>query len=180
MTIHRLLPQQAAAYREFMLEAYAAHPEAFTSRVAERAALPLSWWESRLTDAASPTAAVFGASESGILAGVAGLAFEKKEKTRHKAMLFGMYVSPAHRGQGLGQLLVTAALDYARSRPGIRIVQLTVTDGNRSAQALYSRCGFVPFGIEPFAVAVGTHYVSKVHMWCDLNAQDAAVRPVQR
>ena len=120
MTIRRLLPQHAAAYRELMLEAYAAHPEAFTSSVAERAALPLSWWETRLSDAAFPAEAVFGASEGGILSGVAGLAFERREKTRHKATLFGMYVSRAYRGQGLGQQLVTAALNYARARTGIR------------------------------------------------------------
>jgi ribosomal protein S18 acetylase RimI-like enzyme len=180
MTIHRLLPPHAAAYRELMLEAYAAHPEAFTSSFTERAALPLSWWETRLTDAASPTEVVFGASEGGTLSGVAGLSFETREKTRHKATLFGMYVARAYRGQGLGQQLVTAALNYARARPGMRIVQLTVTDGNLSAQALYSQNGFVAFGIEPYAVAVGTQYVSKVHMWCDLNAQDTAMPTAQR
>jgi hypothetical protein len=36
------------------------------------------------------------------------------------------------------------------------------------AQALYSACGFVPFGEEPLAVAVGEGFATKVHMGCDL------------
>jgi len=33
---------------------------------------------------------------------------------------------------------------------------------------LYERSGFVEFGVEPYAVAVGESFVSKVHMWCDI------------
>ena len=47
-------------------------------------------------------------------------------------------------------------------------VQLTVTEGNASAQGLYAACGFRVFGVEPYAVAVGQGFVSKVHMWCPL------------
>ena len=158
-----------------MLEAYAAHPDAFTSSVAERAALPLSWWGGRLADGDSPAELVFGATDGSALLGVAGLAFEKREKARHKATLFGMYVPPAGRGQGVGQKLVEAVLAYARTCDGVRIVQLTVTHGNRPAEALYTRCGFVPFGLEPMAVAVGTAFVVKVHMWCDLGAGNGLV-----
>ena len=47
MKVRRLVPEQAAEYRALMLEAYEAHADAFTSSVAERAALPLDWWQSR-------------------------------------------------------------------------------------------------------------------------------------
>jgi RimJ/RimL family protein N-acetyltransferase len=178
--IHRLQPSDAGAYRALMLEAYAAHPEAFTSSVAERAALPLSWWQTRLAEGDAANEVVFGASEGSALSGVAGLAFKTREKVRHKATLFGMYVPPAYRGQGLGRKLVTRALDYARHRAGMRIVQLTVTQGNGPAEALYARCGFIPFGIEPFAVALGTEFVAKVHMACVLDAHSAATETDQR
>ena len=80
-----------------------------------------------------------------------------------------MYVPPRFRGPGLGRQLVAAALEFARSRAGIKIVQLTVTRGNASAEALYRSCGFVEFGVEPLAAAVGSGYVSKVHLWCDVD-----------
>lgn len=169
LSIRRLVPADAPRYRALMLEAYEKHPDAFTSSVAERAALPLSWWESRVAPGDAPPEVVFGALDDANLAGVAGLSFETREKARHKATLFGTYVPPPLRGLGLGRRLVEAALAFARSRPGVKVVQLTVTEGNAAAEGLYRRSGFVRFGVEPFAVAVGTDYVAKVHMWCSLD-----------
>ncbi len=174
MSIRRLVPSDAPAYPSLMLDAYERHPDAFTSSVSERAALPLSWWESRLDERPLPRELVLGAFQDGQLAGLAGLSFEPREKARHKATLFGMYVLPRFRHGGMGHALVVAALEYARARDGVRLVQLTVTHGNDAAQALYERCGFLPFGIEPLAVAVGPAFVSKVHMWCDLEGAGAA------
>jgi len=165
VVLRRLVPTDAPAYRALMLDAYARHPDAFTSSVGERAALPVSWWEARLAVEPAAHEIVFGAFVGGVLAGVAGLSFETREKARHKADFFGMYVAPAFRKLGLGRLIVDAAMDAARHRDGVRLVQLTVTEGNASAQGLYERVGFVPFGLEPMAVAVDGGFVSKVHMW---------------
>ncbi len=173
MNVQRLSPQHAPAYRALMLEAYAAHPDAFTSTVGERAALPITWWEARLAEGPAPREVVFGATEGSSLQGVAGLSFESREKASHKAKLFGMYVPAVLRGRGLGRALVTGALDYARARPGVSLVQLTVTHGNVAAEALYRHCGFVEFGVEPLAVAVNGGFVSKLHMWCDLRAAES-------
>jgi GNAT superfamily N-acetyltransferase len=169
MELRRLAPADATDYRRLMLDAYARHPNAFTSSVAERAALPVSWWEGRLSDAAKPDGVVIGAFADGVLAGVAGLTFETREKAKHKATLFGMYVPVQFRQRGLGRQLVVAALGVARARDDIKVVQLTVTQGNSAAQTLYEHCGFSVFGVEPFAVAVGEGFVSKVPMWCDLS-----------
>jgi RimJ/RimL family protein N-acetyltransferase len=168
VTIRRLIPEDVLEYRKLMLEAYARHPDAFTSTVSERAALPMSWWQSRLDESSLASEVVFGAFEHSGLVGVTGLSFATREKIKHKATLFGMYVPPAFRHRGVGRELVLAALEHARTRPGVVLVQLTVTQGNAGAHALYERCGFVPFGVEPLAVAVGPALVSKVHMWCDL------------
>lgn len=138
--------------------------------MAERCDLPLSWWADRVSEAANAREVVFGAFAEGELAGVAGLSFEVREKTRHKATLFGMVVPGRHRQRGFGRQLVAAVLAHARHSQGITLVQLTVTEGNVPAQRLYASCGFVPFGTEPFAVRVGAGYVSKVHMWCGLHA----------
>lgn len=167
-SVQRLAPGHAAAYRALMLDAYARHPNAFTSSVAEREALPLVWWQGRLCTDPTPAELVLGAFAGDTLAGVAGLAFEARDKARHKAQLFGMYVPPGQRGAGIGRQLVLAALAQARQRPGVRQVLLTVTQGNVAAQGLYERCGFVAFGVEPRAVAVDGGFVNKVHMWCDL------------
>lgn len=173
MNIRRLAPPDAPAYRALMLEAYELHPDAFTSSVSERSVLPLVWWESRLKVEPLPPDVVFGAYSDNRLAGVAGLSFDSRDKARHKATLFGMYVPAEFRRGGLGRQLLVALLAHAKARNGVKLVQLTVTHGNTAAQALYERFGFAQFGLEPFAVAVGSEFVSKVHMWCNLECRDA-------
>nr|WP_312509441.1 GNAT family N-acetyltransferase [Pseudomonas luteola] len=164
MPIHRLRPDHVISYRTLMLEAYVLHPEAFTSSEAERAVLPLDWWRSRLK-----SDAVFGALDKDQLLGVAGLSFESREKVRHKATLFGMYVPQRFGRQGIGFRLIQAVLEHARHHKGIRLVQLTVTDGNHTAQRLYERCGFEVFGVEPMAVSIGKAFVNKLHLWQEIH-----------
>jgi RimJ/RimL family protein N-acetyltransferase len=165
--IRALGPDDAHAYRALMLEAYGAYPQAFTSSVAERAAMPLSWWQKRLDN---PLDRLFGGVDGDKLAGIVGLAFEPREKARHKVTLFGMYVTEAYQHQGLGCQLVDAALDEARQHPRLKVIQLTVTAGNHAALALYQRCGFIQYGLEPLAVRVGVDYFDKIHMWRELTA----------
>lgn len=166
----RLTPDHAPVYRALMLQAYTQHPQAFSSSAAERAALPISWWAKRLDIEPNAHELVLGSFDGDDLMAVVGVSFESREKLRHKATLFGMYVTPQARQQGQGAALVQAALACARARPGIRLMQLTVTQGNQAAQALYERFGFVVFGLEPQAVAVADGFVSKTHMWCPLAA----------
>ncbi|KPX25577.1 acetyltransferase, GNAT family [Pseudomonas syringae pv. delphinii] len=170
MTIsyRRLTPTDAIAYRLLMLEAYTLHPDAFTSDVKEREALPIAWWEKRLESSLTASEVVFAAIEDDQLLGVAGLSVEPRKKARHKSTVFGMYVPLAHRNKGIGGQLMSRVLAHAKSLNGLLIVQLTVTEGNAGAQALYERMGFVTFGLEPLAVSVGSGFVSKVHMWKDL------------
>jgi ribosomal protein S18 acetylase RimI-like enzyme len=111
---------------------------------------------------------VLGAFEEGRLAGIVGLAFEPREKARHKVTLFGMYVTARVRQRGLGYKLVQAALVEAKDHAGVRLIQLTVTAGNAAAFNLYQRCGFVQYGLEPMAVRVGEDYFDKLHMWREL------------
>lgn len=165
MSIERLDASHALAYRELMLEAYDLHPQAFTSSVRERAVMPLSWWEGRLT---SKLDVVLGAFEAGTLAGIVGLAFEPREKARHKATLFGMYVSTDFRQHGLGFALVQAAVGEAQKNLALKVLQLTVTAGNDAAFNLYQRCGFIQYGLEPLAVRVGEEYYDKIHMWREI------------
>ncbi|TWC25706.1 L-amino acid N-acyltransferase YncA [Pseudomonas sp. SJZ085] len=165
MNIRRLRAGDASAYRELMLQAYGLHPQAFTSSVSERATMPMNWWESRLT---SRFEVVLGAFVEDELAGIVGLSLEPRQKARHKATLFGMYVVDDHRYRGLGQQLLEAALDEARRHSFLRLVQLTVTAGNDPALKLYQRCGFVLYGLEPMAIRVDDGYLDKIHMWREL------------
>jgi len=153
----------APSYRSLMLEAYAANADAYTSTVEERANEPLSWWENRI---ASPGGfnQSFGAFDGGELVGTVALEFSTKPKTRHSALVLGMYVRHAWRRRGIGRQLVATSIQAARQRPEIQVLRLTLTEGNDSARRLYEAAGFTVWGTEPLAIRATSGFKGKVHM----------------
>ena len=170
MAIELLEPANAKAYRQLMLEAYVQHPEAFVSSITQREKLPLSWWEAKLDDELS---ALFGAFVDSRLVGIVGLAFEPWEDARHKTTLFGLYVSQAFRGQGLGEHLVQAVVSLAEQEPETKVIELTVSANSDAALALYQRCGFAQSGLEDCAIRVGEAYYDRVHMRRLVNIEES-------
>lgn len=154
--------------RALMLHAYEHAADAFTSTVEERAGEPESWWVRRIADPTGMTMA-FGGFVGDELVGTVALEFSPKPKTKHKALVIGMYVMPEWRGNGAARALLQAAIDRCRSQGDILVMQLTVTEGNEPAIALYRSAGFEPFGTEPMAIRTPAGYRSKVHMWLDLS-----------
>jgi RimJ/RimL family protein N-acetyltransferase len=144
----------AAAFREIRLEALRLSPEAFGSSVEEEQARTAADFTLRV--APEPPDAVFGAFlDDTDLVGIAGFRVERSAKRRHKSLLWGMYVRPAARGQGVATTLVQRVIEHARGLPGIELIQLAVTADNPAARALYDRGGFVPYGLERRALRLG-------------------------
>lgn len=167
-----LTPADVQRYRVLMLHAYDAAADAFTSTAAERAAEPDAWWLRRIADPQGMSTA-FGAFDGEALVGTVAVEYSAKPKTRHKALILGMFVHESARGRGAGRALLQAALAAARARPGVFLLTLTVTEGNRPAIALYEACGFRTFGVEPLAIATPGGYRAKVHMALQLAAPPA-------
>jgi RimJ/RimL family protein N-acetyltransferase len=161
--IRALVPSDASEYRALMLEGYELAADAFTSTPAERAAEPLAWWQRRIHDP-NGLGQAFGAFHGGTLVGTVAIEYSAKPKTRHKALVIGMYVSSAQRGLGAGRALLQAAIDHASDRPEVKALTLTVTHGNAGATRLYESAGFTPFGLEPMAIFTGAEFKAKLHM----------------
>jgi ribosomal protein S18 acetylase RimI-like enzyme len=68
----------------------------------------------------------------------------------HSGVL-GMGVLPPFRGQGIGKRLILRTLDAARTF-GLRRVELTVRENNKSAIELYKKVGFEIEGLQRGAV----------------------------
>jgi RimJ/RimL family protein N-acetyltransferase len=163
MHVARLTASDAPEYRELMLEAYEQASDAFTSTAEERSRESLSWWQRRIESTDGLTES-FGAFAQSSMIGTVALEYAAKPKTRHSALLIGMYIRPAWRGAGAAKALLHAAIASAVARPEIQNVRLTVTEGNEPAIRLYKSAGFVAWGTEPQAIRTATGFKGKVHM----------------
>ncbi len=154
-----------ALLRDVRLAALRDAPSAFGSTHAHEAAFDASTWRER---AARPGrfVAVDGDEPVGL---AAGLAFD--ELPADERHLVSMWVAPRARGQGVGGLLVSAVVSWARSEGAARLSLCVVVD-NQPARAVYSRAGFVPTGdIRP--VLPGEPNRLEERMVLDLDADDA-------
>ena len=112
---------------------------------------------------------VMGAFDDGILVGVAGFRRDDRIKTRHKGMLWGVYLKQTHRGMGVAKRMLVAVIERANSNPEIRQIYLAVSPRQPAAQRLYCSLGFVEFGIEPDALKINGEYIAEHWMALQLH-----------
>ncbi len=162
IAIRRLAPGDLDRFREIRLRALVAHPGAFGTTAEEEAAKPISQLAELLS-----VHAIFGGFDAATLVGIAAYRPYPNQKERHKATLWGMYVDPAARGQGLGAKLVDAVLEYARGK--VIQVHLVVGAENEAARRLYESRGFTSYGLAPRALKVGDRLLDEHLMVCRLD-----------
>ena len=163
--VRRLHESDAAAYHALRIRALREHPDAFTSSFEEEQGRPLAWAEARLRDDAfRPHDFFLGAFADGALAGIVGLQGRYRPKERHNATVVGMFVAPELAGRGLGRALMNELLARSRALADLSQLDLTVTEANHAAQALYAGCGFTVFGRQPNAIRLDGRELAKLHM----------------
>jgi len=177
--IRRLNPTDWDAYRTIRLEALQLAPEAFGSDHAEASRRTPEDWAAGLslpdtvvlgafTEAASPAA-------EGQIVGMAGITRERRAKTRHKATVHGVYVSPAVRGAGCAKALVTDLIRLARAMGGVEQLMLCVVSENTAAKAVYTGLGFRVYGREPRALKLGERYLDEELMVLELAPSEQVI-----
>jgi GNAT superfamily N-acetyltransferase len=138
MDIQRLSVDAGLRLRHIRLRALADAPDAFGSTYAEAVARPMATWSEQLENMATFVAVKDG-EDVGLVRCVGDA------HLRGTAWLISMWVAPEGRGQGIGEALVDAVIEYARSTGSTRLL-LDVADDNRQAISLYARKGFIPNG----------------------------------
>jgi GNAT superfamily N-acetyltransferase len=98
---------------------------------------------------------ILGAFEQDAAVGMVGCYQEVPLKRRHKAWIWGVFVAPAARGRGIAKSLMQAAIQRAKSIPGLEMLLLTVGVGQPTPRNLYASLGFRSFGIEPRGLKIG-------------------------
>lgn len=169
--VRPLVEEDWVAFRALRLVALSDTPEAFGASHIEEAAQPDTFFRSSLS--AEEPNKVFGAfSDSGDLVGIAGFRATFSAKSRHKGVLWGVYVVAGWRGDGVGRALVGAVIAHATRH--VLVLQARVVTTNRAAHSLYARLGFAPYGIESKALYVNSQFYDEALLALDFTqATDA-------
>jgi ribosomal protein S18 acetylase RimI-like enzyme len=116
----------------------------------------------RMLDRA-PASVVIGAFEER-LTGMLDVYRQEPLKTAHIAVIWGVFVRPSSRGQGIAALLLDAGIAHARGLEGVTSVRLSVNETTPGARRLYERFGFKVWGVEPDGLRFEGRSTSELHM----------------
>lgn len=157
MEIRILTKSDAKLYQDVRLNALKINPESFGSTYEREVKFPLESVAERLEPVEDRF--VLGAfNDNGSLVGIVTFMRENSPKTRHKGNVFGMYVAPEARGQGLGKALMIELLRKAKNCDGLEQINLTVVSENNTAKMLYKSLGFEVYGVERNALKFNGQY----------------------
>ncbi len=109
-----------------------------------------------------------GCYVEGELVGMIGFARDKREKQRHRGLIWGMHVASEMQRRGLGRALLMELVDRARAIPGLERVRLAVMTRNVQARTLYLAVGFEVYGVDRRAMYVNGQYLDEELMVLEL------------
>lgn len=170
--IRKLRPEDATALVALRREALDNAPLAFSASSTDDRGLSIEFVRSALAD--EDKQAVFGHFDGTSLTGMVGVIRAAAVKYRHKALIWGMYVTPRARTKGVGRMLLDAAIEQARNWPEIEQVHLSVSDSAVAAQRLYETAGFKPWGRESRALQWAGRFVDEFHLVLELEGPRGA------
>lgn len=175
INVKLLDPGYAATLIALRKEALQTTPLAFGASLQDDKALSPEFLHTSLAD--PQTSVVVGLFDGTDLVGMVGVVRGTQVKRRHRAGIWGMYVSPRARGKGTGRRLLEAAIETARSWPGVEQVHLSVTETSVEARRLYESAGFREWGREPRSVLWEGRYVEEIHLVLELSEYRKASPP---
>jgi ribosomal protein S18 acetylase RimI-like enzyme len=155
INIRKLNAEDAMIYQNIRLKALKDNPTAFSSSYEEEKNRDIEGVKDRLSQSNAHT---FGAFDNDLLIGIISLVTESRIKTRHTADIYGMYVNPSYRKQGIGKKLVEHVISIAKRKGVIEKIRLSVTDSNVEAIKLYESVGFKTYGYEKNSMKIDLVY----------------------
>jgi len=164
--LRRLAVEDIEGFRALRLRGLLESPTSFGETAAHFEAIPVTELRSQFEVSAGRGGFRLGAFRpSEELHGVVGLFREAGEKNCHRGVVWGMYVAPEARGQGLGRRLMVQLIEEARGVPGLMQLHLSVMTTNEPALKLYRSLGFTEYGTDPGALSVDGRLLDEYLLW---------------
>jgi ribosomal protein S18 acetylase RimI-like enzyme len=105
---------------------------------------------------------------NGHLSGTVRLVRFETMKERHRATMYGFYVTGAARGQGVGAAMMKRLIEEARGFEQLCTLELDVSSTQHAARALYVKFGFKTWGVLPDALRFDSESVDFESMRLEL------------
>ena len=153
MRVRPLDPSDAEPWYALRLLALRERPTAFLISYAEELADGVEAVRKRISQPREHFV-IFGAYAESTLVGTVGCARGSRASVRHRCTLWGVYVRPDSRGQGVARALLEHAIAFAKEQMAAEVVELGVNVENTGARALYESLGFDVYGIQHDAFRV--------------------------
>jgi ribosomal protein S18 acetylase RimI-like enzyme len=163
MEIRCLTETDAQALWDLRTTALQSEPEAFGESLEEHLQTPVEGIEQRLRSGGDESF-VLGAISDSVLVGMVGFYRDLRAKRRHRAWIWGMYVAPTWRGEGIGRQLLEEVVRRAEKISGLQRLLLSVSVTQSRARHLYASVGFGVFGTEPQALQIEGRFLEEDHM----------------
>ncbi len=165
ITISKLTLDEWSKYKELRLEALKYEPYSFASSYDDNLKSSDEKWKEQLKRSHEGNGSVmFFAKDGEKLIGMLGAFWDDKEKTKHIANIFGVYVNSAYRGKGIGSQLMDAILKYLNDIPQIEKIKLGVVTKQIPALKMYEKYGFVQVGKHEKELKFGGEYYDEYLM----------------
>lgn len=143
--------EDADNYWTLRLEALQKYPNAFGASYEESVLISKEEKTKRIGQDSSNY--ILGAfTADGLIIGSVGFYREQSLKLKHKALIWGVYVSEQYRGQGIAKRLMVEVIQKAEQLEGLKQINLCVEGTNVAAIELYRKLGFVTYGVEKNAL----------------------------
>ena len=134
-------PDEWRRLKEIRIEALVESPLAFTTTPEEAQSLADAVWQQRAAGNAHGVAQLTMIGIEGVRTVGMAVGLLRDGSAADVVPIVSVFVSPSHRGRGVGRRMMEGVEDWAR-RHGARSTSLWVVDENRAARRFYEALGY--------------------------------------
>ncbi len=168
MNFRLFTPEDYDDYYAFRLLGLQQAPHMFATDANTWESTPTHVFEKHLEASQSRRAPILGVWQDDQIIGMVGLKLSTEPTVAHKATLWGGFVSPQHRRQGIAKQLLAFAIKTAQKLNHVRQLRVVINASNQEAISLFENAGFEQFGLEPKAKLVDGEFQDQLYFWYPL------------
>ncbi len=156
-TLQKLNPTHSNAYRAVRLECLKLYPENFGSNYDYEVNKEKLFFQPFI-ETPNQDVFVMGGFDAKKLIAICGFQRYDAEKTKHRARIMQVYVTPDYQRQNIATQIIKATITEALKLQGLEQIELGVITTNSNAETIYKNLGFKEYGIQKGYLKINNTY----------------------